>query len=160
MTANDIIYQGTRAKYRVAIDQFNQSADTFSVTLLYGMMGKQMTIPKADMLEGADGRWYMQFPTDGMVGFVTAVCQYDVPDTDAQGGIRTKTDRQVLCFVATTPRPQMVCLPATDEDSPVHYERTNDSDLGDYHLLADGNGLMLRTVDGLYLAVRKDIDID
>ena len=156
MKANDIIYQGTEVKYAISIDGLNMAADPFEVTLTWGMMGKTLTLRKQDMTEGADGMWYFMFPTDRMVGVVIAECRYDVPDTDFADGFRRETDRQALCFVAATSRPQLVCCPS-DDGHTVHYERTMEGNLGDFDLLTDKNGLLLLTADGKYLAVQKGI---
>ncbi|MBR2775773.1 MAG: hypothetical protein IKD75_01480 [Prevotella sp.] len=156
MKANDIIQQGTDAKYAISISGFNMAADAFDVTLSWGMSGGMTAIRKQDMIQGADGRWYFKFPTSGIIGFVTAECRYNVPDSDYAGGIRMECDRQTLCFVAVTPNPHLLCCPP-DAGGAVTYERTMDGNIGDYDLLTDRNGLLLRTADGKYLAVLKGI---
>lgn len=156
MKANDIIFQGTQAKYHIDIKDFNMVAYDFAVTLSYGMTGKTLTINKVDMIQGPDGKWYFKFSTSEMTGFVTAKCKYMVYDTDFEGGLREETNIQTLCFVSTTPCPKLLCFPCED-DMTVSYERTDEGNLSEYDFLRDKNGLLLRTSDGNYLAVQKGI---
>ena len=73
MDTKDIIQQGERAKYFVRSDKwnFNFEENSFYLEILYGMMGKKLTIPKSEF-QYLDGHWVFSFPTTDMVGPVKA----------------------------------------------------------------------------------------
>ena len=103
MTTKNIIQKGDIAKYQIKIqrDDFDVERDDFSVTLRWGIASPDsMKIEKTDMYHDEEWNVYFMFETSGMLGKVTAECEYKVPDSDAQGGYRTSVDRQILCLVA------------------------------------------------------------
>ena len=155
MDKTRIIQQGEEVKFQVQIKDFDMEANDFRVELIYGYRRTTVAIEKAQMLENG-GQYYIIFDTDDMVGRVTARCTWFIPDTDAPGGYREKTDEQFLCFVVTTPCPQFLTCPACTEEHPVTYTRTEQSDIADkYQRLADKYDRLLLTVDNEYIFVLK-----
>ena len=128
MNTKNIIQRGTEPKYLIEIDRegFDMSTDDFAVRLSYGMQGGSITITKSDMRQGIDGKWLMCFSTDDMVGAVTASCMIQVPDNDIPGGTMAEVDRQILCFVASTPNPHLIMYDEDTKDHIVHYTRTTE----------------------------------
>lgn len=157
MTANDIIMQGEEAKYFVDIthEGFDMETDDFEIELRYGLMGKSIKLTKQDMTADSSGKYFFQFDTSGIVGKVTAVCTYKVPDTDdVDDSERTKVDEQLLCFIATTPCPRLIMCPACEQSQFVSYERTDSSGIASiYQRLCTTLGQPIVTDDDLYLYV-------
>ena len=91
--------QGDEAKYQVRIEQegFNMETDDFEIELLWGMLGRKVTIKKSDTIFSVDGFFFV-FNTDEMVGRVTARCTYHIPDIDCPDGLRTEVDEQLVCL--------------------------------------------------------------
>lgn len=158
MYKSRILQRGEEAKFEVAIKDFDMAAHNFAVTLEYGYRRTTVEIPKSAMIHGADGKWYFVFDTDDMIGRVTAVCTWQVPDTDCEDGLRQEEDRQYLCFVATTPCPDLVCVPHCDGNR-VTYQRTDQSDIaGKYAYLTTSDGDIIITSDKEAILVLKEIN--
>jgi len=159
MDSKNIVQQGEEVKYKITINHQNfvMSVDNFYVRLTWGMLKKQMVIRKNQMISNAMDEWFFMFPTDEMVGRVTVECFMDVPDNDFHDKFRTEVDRQYLCFVATNPFPNCVCVPAPKPlDNTVVYERTEESDVEElYMYLQDRLGRNLLTSDEENIIVLK-----
>ena len=114
----------------------NLEEDDFYVELRYGMMGKKLVIPKSEFLYGTGGEFIMLFPTDGMVGKVTARFVWQCHDTDSSpNNQRQEVDEQIIAFVVTSPCPQLVICPkCSSEDHDVRYERTDEPDIAAMYL--------------------------
>lgn len=169
MDAKYIIQEGDVAKYQVKIEHedFDMARDDFQFTIQAGMLGQEVTITKSQMPCDEDGNWFLVFDSTGMMGKVTAVCQYWVPDSDMQYGEREEIDRQYIGFVTESPCPQFACeceCPSY-EDSHVTYERVYRSDVHTLYLnvrTTEENGEHMNVLDseGRQLRVRKlDEDI-
>ena len=151
--------QGERAKYFVRSDKwnFNFEENSFYLEILYGMMGGKITIEKSDF-QYLDGRWVFSFPTDDMIGPVKARLVMEIFDPDCPDDVREEVDEQYIAFVITNPCPQFLRCPACDGEHDIVYERTEQSDIAErYARLADKNGNRLRTADGGYLFVLRNI---
>ena len=111
MDCTNIIRQGEEAKYAVMIDYegFSMDSDDFKVELSWGLQGQSLTIEKSQMISSIESGYFFIFDTTPMTGRVVAKCTYYVPDIDCPDQIRTVTDEQLLCFVATTPLPRFAC---------------------------------------------------
>lgn len=96
MDKKKIIQQGEEAKFSIAIKDFDMDANEFSVQLMHGYRRTVIDIPKEAMIKGSDGKWYFTFSTAGIAGRVTALCTWQVPDTDFRAGYRVETDIQYL----------------------------------------------------------------
>lgn len=156
MTEKDIIVAGTEAKYFVDIQQdgFDMQENDFQVELKYGMFGNSIVITKAEMTADTSGKYFFEFSTAGMVGKVTAICKYYVPDVDDPDGVREEVDEQVLAFITTTPCPKFVSCPKSCGTHKVTYERTDDSGIASkYQRLCTSLGQPIVTDDDLYLYV-------
>lgn len=133
MAELSIIQAGEKAKYIVTSQNlnFNMEECDFYVELLYGRMGKKLTLQKSDFLYGTGSEWVMMFDTTGMVGKVTARMVWQAHDTDSNpNNQRQEVDEQIIAFVVTTPNPQLICCPKTSsEGHDVRYERTEESDI-------------------------------
>lgn len=156
MNVNDIIQQGTMAKYAVSIsyDGFDADTDDFAVTLLWGMRGSKLTISKSDMRDIKDGRWLMAFDTTEMTGPVTAIMMAQIPDSDISGDLLQEVDRQVISFVVSTPNPRLLTCPAESTEQAVTYERITEPGVADnYRYLRDSNQNRIRTANGDFILV-------
>ena len=133
--------------------------DSFSTALPSKYIVEDYFITKDQMISNENDEWYFTFATDGMVGLVTAECQFDVPDRDYPDRFRTEVDRQYICFVATDPFPNCICMPARKcQDTTVVYERTEESDVAElYAYLSDRLGRRLMTIDEEYILVLKKL---
>ena len=165
MTEKDIIQQCEEAKYQVKIlrEEFDMSANVYEVTLTWGMLGKQVTIPKTDLIFDEEDQCFVVFDTSDMIGTVTAETRYHVPDTDYGDGYRTEVDRQHICKVI----PSAQCCGACPIDKPqqpldpiygphVEWKRIYRSDANSlYASLADKDVNDLVTSDGTILKVHK-----
>ena len=153
MNVKNIIPQGEDAKYNIRIERegFSMQDNDFRLALKWGMQEKQLVIPKSQMMDDEAGNWIFTFPTKDMVGVVTAVCEYDVPDGDYVEGFRTEKEEQPLCFVNTNMRlPQIMKDDGLYNGVHVSYERRMRSDVRSlYVVLRDVTGAILRDMNGL-----------
>ena len=159
MDQNSIIMQGERAKYFIRSDKwnFNFFENSFYLELIYGMQGEKITLQKSDFLY-INERWIFSFPTDDIVGAVKARLVMEIFDPDCPDDVRQEVDEQYIAFVITNPCPQFFKCPCTGGDHDIVYERTEQSDIGErYARLTDRNGKHLRTRDGGYLFVLRNI---
>ena len=158
MDKTRILAQGEEGKFQVDIKDFDMEANSFSVKLVYGYRRTVVEIPKSAMFQDGGGHWYFVFDTDGMVGRVTAICTWRVPDTDCPDGYREETEEQYLCFVATTPCPRFIACPACSEsDQRVTYTRTETSDIADmYTYLGCADYDRILTCDDEVILVLKE----
>lgn len=154
-----VIVQGEEAKYFIDIDQegFDMAEDDFTVELRWGLLGQSMTLTKnEDMTADSSGKYFFEFSTKEMIGKVTAICRYYVPDVDDPDGVREKVDEQVIAFVVTVPCPRFLMCPnnCAGGEHNVTYERTDDSGIASkYQRLCTTLGQPLVTDDDLYLYV-------
>lgn len=119
----NIIQRGTEAKFSIEIADFDMTNNDFAVVLSYGFRHTEIEIKKEDMVNDPENGWCFLFDTTNATGAVTAECTYQVSDNAAEDGIRSVVDRQILCFVASTPRPQMLIYPeGSQETSAVNYQ--------------------------------------
>lgn len=158
MDKTRILQQGEEAKFQIAIKDFDMDANDFKVELVYGYRRTTVEIDKSQMVHSADGKYFFTFDTDGMAGRVTAVCTWQVPDTDYQDGYRQETDEQYLCFVVSVPCPQFISCPQCGaNDHPVTYTRTEQSSIADeYTYLACADYDRILTCDNEVILVRKE----
>ena len=162
MDASRIIPQGELAKFKIDIKDknFDIDFDDFTILLSYGMMGESVKIKKSDCIIAADG-CYFSFDTSKMIGKVTAVCAYDVGDSDT-GGERRRVDMQMLCFVSPVPCPRFLACPACSaEEHQVEYTRITESDVtAMYELLCDcyGNVFVTRDLMNIYVLAQQPED--
>lgn len=133
MDEKNIIQQGEMVKYIITSrnPHFDIEENDFYVELLYGRMGKKITIKKSDMLYGTGGEYLMQFSTKDMIGKVTARTVFFVNDADIDpNGEREEVDEQVIAFVVTTPCPKFInCPKCSDNDHSIRFERTEEPDI-------------------------------
>lgn len=138
MDEKNIIQQGEKVKFIITSrnPNFNIEEDDFYVEIIYGMMGKKLTIQKSDMLYGTDGEFVMQFSTDGMIGPVKARMVWQCHDTDSDpANQRQEVDMQIICFVVTTPCPVLLnCPKCSSEGHDVNYELTEEPDIAAKYL--------------------------
>jgi hypothetical protein len=159
MDESKIIPQGELAKFRMNIKDKNFDAefDDFAILLNYGMMGESVEVKKSDCIIDADGN-YFSFDTSKMIGKVTAVCAYDIGDSDTEG-VRRRVDIQILCFVSPVPCPRfLACSACDDEEHLVEYTRITDSNVTDsYELLCDcdGNAFVSSDKMKIYVLAKK-----
>lgn len=162
MDASRIIPQGELAKFRIDIKDknFDIDFDDFTILLSYGMLGESLEIKKSDCIIAAEG-CYFSFDTSKMTGKVTAVCAYDVGDSDT-GGVRRRVDMQMLCFVSPVPCPRFLACPAcAAEEHQVEYTRITESDVtASYELLCDcyGNVFVTRDLMNIYVLAKQPED--
>ena len=157
MDKTRILQQGEEAKFQIAIKDFDMSANNFSLKLIYGYRRTVIDIQKDKMFDDGAGKWYFVFDTDDMVGRVTALCTWRVPDTDCPDGYREETDEQYLCFVVSTPCPQFLSCPCDDSSRPVKYTRTETSGVaGRYAYLACADYDRILTCDNEIILVLKE----
>ena len=157
MTNKNIIQRGDIAKYQIKIqrDDFDVERDDFSVTLKWGIaVPGSVKIEKTDMYHDEDWNVYFMFDTSGMIGRITAECEYKVPDTDAQSGYRTSVDRQVLCLVADSATAKLPKCPVIGERY-VTYTRTFRSDANSLYAIVRVHPEVVNTSEGTPLRVRK-----
>ena len=162
MDASRIIPQGELAKFKIDIKDknFDIDFDDFTILLTYGMLGESLEIKKSDCIIAAEG-CYFSFDTSKMIGKVTAVCAYDVGDSDT-GGERRRVDMQMLCFVSPVPCPRFLACPAcAAEEHLVEYTRITESDVtASYELLCDcyGNVFVTRDLMNIYVLAKQPED--
>lgn len=156
-TLSNVIVAGTEAKYFIDIQQdgFSMEEDDFTVELRWGTRPKSMMITKQEMAADTSGKYFFMFDTKKMLGKVTAICRYYVPDMDDPDGVREEVDEQRICFVAATPCPQLLSCPKCGASGHnVTYERTDQSDISSmYQRLCDCDGHPLASADDLYFYV-------
>ena len=158
METKDIIQQGERAKYIVKSHKkdFDFEHDDFVLEILFGMLGKKITIPKSEFLY-LSGRWVFSFATDQIVGPVVARLIMEIHDPDCPDSTRQEVDEQVIAFVVTTPCPQFFKCPCTEGSHEIVYTRTEESDIAErYVRLCDRSGNPLKTANGEYLFALKN----
>jgi hypothetical protein len=152
-----IIQGGTEAKCFIDIKNVAMEDINFKLELVYGYRRNVIEIAKDDMLQDTQGRWFFMFNTTGIIGVVTARCTWELSDTDCPDSERTKVNEQPLCFVAATAHTVLLTCPAAQENQPVVYTFTDESDISsEYVRLCDCDGHPLVTDDDLYLYVRTD----
>ena len=159
MDTKNIIQQGERAKYFVRSDKwnFNFEENSYYLEILYGMMGKKITIPKSEF-QYLNNHWIFSFPTTGMVGPIKARLVMELFDPDCPDDTRQEVDEQYIAFVVTTPCPQFLKCPCDSETHEIVYERTEQSDIAErYARLADKDGNRFRNSEGGYLFVLRNI---
>lgn len=157
MDKTRILQRGEEAKFYIGIEGFDMDGRDFRVELIYGYRRHVMTIEKAQMKKSTRDRWYFVFGTEDMVGKVAARCVWSVYDEDFPNNSREEVDEQYLCFVATTPCPQMIPCPACTIDRTVTYERTTESTLAElYKYLCDKDGNRIVSSDDCHILVLKE----
>ena len=157
MDKTRILQQGEEAKFYIDIEGFDMDGRDFRVELIYGYRRHVMTITKEQMAKSTRDRWYFVFDTEDMLGKVTARCVWSVYDEDFPEDSREEVDEQYLCFVASTPCPQMIQCPACTIDRAVTYERTTESTLAElYKYLCDKDGNRIVSSDDCYMLVLKE----
>ena len=159
MDKTRILQQGEEAKFQIEIKDFDMEENDFRVQLVWGYRRHAMTIEKNQMVHGADGKYYITFDTSQMSNRVTAICTWNVPDTDYADGYRQETNEQYLCFVAVVPCPRLSCPTcAFTQSQPVVYTRTETSSIADeYTYLSCSDYDLLLTCDDEILLVLKEI---
>ena len=154
---SNVIVAGTEAKYFIDIQQdgFSMEEDNFTVELRWGMRPKSLMITKQEMTADTSGKYFFMFDTSKMLGKVTAICRYYVPDMDDPDGAREEVDEQRICFVAAAPCPQLLSCPKCDtSDHNVTYERTEESGIASmYQRLCTALGQPIVSDDDLYFYV-------
>ena len=158
MDTKNIIQKGERAKYFVRSDKWNFSFEenSYHLEIIYGMMGKKITIKKSEF-KLLNGHWVFSFPTDDMIGAVKARLVMEIFDPECPQDTREEVDEQYIAFVVNTPCPQFLKCPKCDGVHEIVYERTEESDIGNrYARLCDKNGQPFVTDDDGYLFVLRD----
>lgn len=151
-----IIQQGTEAKFKVEIKNFDMEFGEFKVSLIYGYRRTVVEIQKSQMVTDDEGNYYFGFDTEGMVGKVTARCEWIVPDDDYPDDEQTHVDEQYLCFVVPNPCPQFIACPDCKTDGIVKYTPTDEHHIGTrYMFLCDNRHNRIVTVDGDFLMALK-----
>ena len=153
-----ILRRGTEAKCYVDIKNVTMEDINFKVELIYGYRRTTIEIEKSQMSQDTQGKWFIVFNTDGIIGLLTARCTWYLTDTDYPDGERTKVDDQPLCFVADSTCTKLFACPCAKSDSVVTYTFTDDSDIAsEFVRLCDCDGHPLATNDDLYLYARADV---
>lgn len=160
MTNIDIIQKGDVAKYQLTIqrDDFDMQQDDFLVRLTWGFYGESLTISKEEMFHDEDWNVFFMFDSTKMSGMITAECEYNVPDTDAESGYRLSVDRQILCLVTTSATARLskaTCACKTLENHYVEYKRTFRSDAKSLYAIVRVQPEVVTTSNGEPLRVRK-----
>ena len=161
MDKNRIVSRGDWAKYQIEITHadFLQSRDDYRVTLTWGMFGESVIIEKKDMPVDEDGKVFFIFDSTPMIGWVKAVCHYDVDDSDIEGGVREEVNYQWLCFVSAEPTPRLCGEPEPGGDGHVTYTRVYAGDVNTAYLnLRDCDQQNILDSEGNQLRVHKDED--
>lgn len=157
MDKTRILQRGEEAKFYIGIEGFDMDGRDFRVELIYGYLRHVMTITKEQMAKSTRDRWYFVFSTEDMLGKVIARCVWSVYDEDFPEDSREEVDEQYLCFVASTPCPQMIPCPACTIDRTVTYERTTESTLAElYKYLCDKDGNRIVSSDDCHILVLKE----
>ena len=95
---------------------------TTKVDLSWGFFGQHITIEKKDMVTDEGRPHLYAVRSSDMLGWVKATCNYDVNDSDVEGGIRREVNDQWLCFVTSNPTPA-ICDRPSGGDGHVEYTR-------------------------------------
>jgi hypothetical protein len=159
MEAKNIIQQGERAKFFVRSDKlnFNFEENSYHLEIIYGMFGQKITIPKSEF-QYLNEHWVFSFPTDDIIGPVKARLVMELFDPDCPDDTREEVDEQYIAFVVTNPCPQFLRCPCDSCEHEIVYERTEASDVAErYARLCDKDGVRLKTSDGGYLFVLRNI---
>ncbi len=153
-----IIRRGTEAKCYIDIKNVAMADVDFTLELIYSYRRTTIRIPKSDMKQDTQGKWFFMFDTTDIIGVVTARCVWELKDTDCADGERTKADAQPLCFVADAACTRLFSCPCAVTDSPVTYIFTDDSGIASEYLrLCDCDGHPLASDDDFYLYARADV---
>lgn len=156
MDVNKIIAQGTEAKFKVEIKDFNMVNGDFFLEIINGYRRTLIEIEKGQMFSDVDGNFYFLLDTECLAGKVTAKCTWYVPDTDCNDGLRTRVNEQFLCFVAPNPCPLFACK-CDCIDGDVTYTRIDASDLSEsYSILCDKDGKAILTANDEYIYVQQN----
>ena len=160
MDKTRILQQGEEAKFKIEIADFDMEAGEFSLQLVWGYRRNRMTIDKSQMVLGSDGKYYFTFDTNDMSGRITAVCTWQVADSDFADDYREEVDEQYLCFVANVPCPQFISCPScSTSDKPVTYTRTEQSSIADlYAYLGCADYDRILTCDDEVILVLKEVE--
>ena len=99
MKTKDRYYVGTDLKFLLKIESpgFSQDDDDYEVTLISG--GKSVTIPKSDIVDGADGHYLLVDSTQLEAGLVKMVVTAKVTDEDFEKGYRREVEVKDLCYI-------------------------------------------------------------
>ena len=138
MAEMNIIPQGKKVKYIITSQNpvLDLDVNDFYIEIIYGMLGRKLTISKDDLLYGTDGEYIMMFQTNDMVGKLTARFVWQAHDTDSNpDGLRQEVDEQYIGFVVTTPCPKLFTCPACDSTGhDVRYEMTDEPDIAERYM--------------------------
>ena len=155
----NVIQKGERAKYQVIVnyDDFSMRNDDFTIRLYWGMKGDEIVIPKSDLLQDEDGKFFIQFDTKDMIGIVKAEVTAYVPDSDYPDDVRTEMERVPVCFVNGADKlPIRMGSDYLYDGQHVTFIRTSLSGLRSlYFYLRDIVGLFLFDSTGRQLRARK-----
>lgn len=141
-TKNNIIQQGAEAEFQIEVRRtdFDWTTCGLCVNLSWGYRGESICIDKDDMSFDDEGRYYFSFDTSEMMGWVSSECRYETVDPDdAVDGMRTNVDRQILCFVSSSPATNLgrCRKKVTGEKRYIQYTRMN----GESHLYIGGGAI-------------------
>ena len=138
MAELNILQRGDKAKFLVYSQNPNFDMETcdFYLEIIYGMREKKITIPKSEFLVSIDMKRIFMFPTDDMVGKVTARMVWQCKDADASPDEwRQEVDEQVIVFVVDTPCPKLLTCPScSGEGHDVSYELTDESGIAERYM--------------------------
>lgn len=156
----DIIQSPDVAKYQIMIERedFDMQRDDFLVRLTWGFHGESLTINKEDMFHDEEWNVFFMFDSSNMSGMITAECEYNVPDTDAESGYRLSVDRQILCLVTTSATARLskaACVCKCLEQHYVNYKRTFRSDAKSLYAIVRVQPEIVTTSLGEPVRVRK-----
>lgn len=93
-------FLGTELKYVIEIESpgFSMDSDDFEVILECG--DSSLHIPKSDMVQDEDGKWYLCFDTKSLgTGLLRATIIAHVPDDDFPDSIRDEVDKCVIANI-------------------------------------------------------------
>lgn len=151
-----ILQQGTEAKVQVSIKDFDMRFGDFKVSLIYGYRRTVVVIPKSAMVHDDDWNFFFTFVTDGMVGKVTARCEWREMDDDYPDKWKDNIDEQYLCFVVSDPCPRFIACPACEHSGRVTYTFTDEPNIREHYLyLCDSEHNRIVTSDGMNILVLK-----
>lgn len=151
-----ILQQGQEAKVQVSIKDFDMRFGDFKVSLIYGYRRTVVEIPKSAMVHNDDWDYFFTFDTEGIVGKVTARCEWREMDGDYPTTWKVNADEQYLCFIVSNPCPRFIACPACEPDDRVTYTFTDVPNIGERYLyLCDSEHNRLVTSDGMNILVLK-----
>lgn len=138
MAELNILQRGEKAKFLVYSQNPNFDMETcdFYLEIIYGLREQKITIPKSEFLVNIDMKRIFMFPTDEMVGKLTARMVWQCKDADVQPDeLRQEVDEQLIAFVVDTPCPKLfTCPPCGGEGHDVRYELTDESGIAEKYL--------------------------